>query len=155
MVNRKIISLFLGLGLLFFVIQQKILTDVTITHEIDNSEVECLARNIYFEARNQPIKGQEAVAHVTLNRLKSGKHGDSICKVVYQPHAFSWTLNSRSKMNEIKAETLAREIAFNTLLGNTKDPTHGATHYHATYVTPYWSKKLEKKVKISSHIFYE
>jgi len=155
MVNRKIISLFLGLGLLFFVIQQKILTDVTITHEIDNSEVECLARNIYFEARNQPIKGQEAVAHVTLNRLKSGKHGNSICKVVYQPHAFSWTLNSRSKMNEIKAETLAREIAFNTLLGNTKDPTHGATHYHATYVTPYWSKKLEKKVKISSHIFYE
>ena len=155
MVNRKIISLFLGLGLFLFVIQQKILTDVTITHEIDNSEVECLARNIYFEARNQPIKGQEAVAHVTLNRLKSGKHGDSICKVVYQPHAFSWTLNSRSKMNEIKAETLAREIAFNTLLGNTKDPTHGATHYHATYVTPYWSKKLEKKVKISSHIFYE
>ena len=155
MVNRKIISLFLGLGLLLFVIQQKILSDVTITHEIDNSEVECLARNIYFEARNQPIKGQEAVAHVTLNRLKSGKHGNSICKVVYQPHAFSWTLNSRSKMNEIKAETLAREIAFNTLLGNTKDPTHGATHYHATYVTPYWSKKLEKKVKISSHIFYE
>jgi spore germination cell wall hydrolase CwlJ-like protein len=155
MVNRKIISLFLGLGLFLFVIQQKILTDVTITHEIDNSEVECLARNIYFEARNQPIKGQEAVAHVTLNRLKSGKHGNSICKVVYQPHAFSWTLNSRSKMNEIKAETLAREIAFNTLLGNTKDPTHGATHYHATYVTPYWSKKLEKKVKISSHIFYE
>jgi len=155
MVNRKIISLFLGLGLFLFIIQQKILTDVTITHEIDNSEVECLARNIYFEARNQPIKGQEAVAHVTLNRLKSGKHGNSICKVVYQPHAFSWTLNSRSKMNEIKAETLAREIAFNTLLGNTKDPTHGATHYHATYVTPYWSKKLEKKVKISSHIFYE
>ena len=155
MVNRKIISLFLGLGLLFFVIQQKILTDVTITHEIDNSEVECLARNIYFEARNQPIKGQEAVAHVTLNRLKSGKHGDSICKVVYQPYAFSWTVKSRSKMNEIEAETLAREIAFNTLLGNTKDPTGGATHYHATYVTPYWSKKLEKKVKISSHIFYE
>ena len=155
MVNRKIISLFLGLGLFLFVIQQKILTDVTITHEIDNSEVECLARNIYFEARNQPIKGQEAVAHVTLNRLKSGKHGNSICKVVYQPHAFSWTLNSRSKMNEIKAETLAREIAFNTLLGNTKDPTHGATHYHANYVKTYWSKRLEKKVRIQDHIFDE
>jgi spore germination cell wall hydrolase CwlJ-like protein len=155
MVNRKIISLFLGLGLLFFVIKQNTVTDVTNTLEIDNSEVECLARNIYFEARNQPIKGQEAVAHVTLNRLKSGKHGDSICKVVYQPYAFSWTLKSRAKMNEIKAEALAREIAFNTLLGNVKDPTGGATHYHATYVTPYWSKKLEKKIKISSHIFYE
>jgi spore germination cell wall hydrolase CwlJ-like protein len=155
MVNRKIISLFLGLGLLFFVVKQDILTDVTTIQEIDNSEVECLARNIYFEARNQPIKGQEAVAHVTLNRLKSGKHGDSICKVVYQPYAFSWTLKAKTRMNEIKAENLAREIAFNTLLGKTKDPTNGATHYHATYVTPYWSKKLEKKVRISSHVFYE
>jgi len=155
MANRKIISLLLGLGLLFVVYQQEPFTDVTTTQEIDNSEVECLARNIYFEARNQPIEGQEAVAHVTLNRLKSGKHGDSICKVVYQPYAFSWTLKAKTRMNEIKAENLAREIAFNTLLGKTKDPTNGATHYHATYVTPYWSKKLEKKVKISSHVFYE
>ena len=156
MVNTRFISVLIGLALLFVVIQHQLASySVPQVKMIDNREVECLARNIYFEARNQPIKGQEAVAHVTLNRLKSGKHGNSICKVVYQPHAFSWTLNSRSKMNEIKAETLAREIAFNTLLGNTKDPTHGATHYHATYVTPYWSKKLEKKVKISSHIFYE
>ena len=158
MVNRKIISLFLGLGLFLFVIQQKILTDVTITHEIDNSEVECLARNIYFEARNQPIKGQEAVAHVTLNRLKSGKHGNSICEVVYQPYAFSWTLDrfkSKAQLKEIKAEALANEIAFKTILGETEDPTNGATHYHANYIKPYWSKRLEKKVRIQDHIFYE
>jgi spore germination cell wall hydrolase CwlJ-like protein len=153
MTAKKIVFSILALFLVFFVFNTEDIIDNRV--EIDNDEVECLARNIYFEARNQPIEGQEAVAHVTLNRLKSGKHGDSICQVVYQPYAFSWTLKSKAVMKEIKAEALARDVAFKTLLGYTKDPTNGATHYHATYVTPHWSKKLEKKVKISSHIFYE
>jgi N-acetylmuramoyl-L-alanine amidase len=159
MVNTRFISVLIGLALVFVVIKNQIVNySVPQVKMIDNREVECLARNIYFEARNQPTRGQEAVAHVTLNRLKSGKHGSSICEVVYQPYAFSWTLDkfkSNSKLKEIKAEALANEIAFKTILGESKDPTDGATHYHATYVTPYWSKKLEKKVKISSHIFYE
>jgi spore germination cell wall hydrolase CwlJ-like protein len=150
MTAKKIVFSILALFLVFFVFNTEDIIDNRV--EIDNDEVECLARNIYFEARNQPIEGQEAVAHVTLNRLKSGKHGDSICQVVYQPYAFSWTLKSKAVMKEIKAEALARDVAFKTLLGHTKDPTNGATHYHATYVTPHWSKKLEKKVKISSHI---
>jgi len=156
MLSRKVIYLLLGLPLLFVVFTHQI--EESIPNEIDNDEVECLARNIYFEARNQPIKGQEAVAHVTLNRLKSGKHGNSICEVVHEPYAFSWTLDKfklRGKLKEIEASNLAREIAFKTLLGKTPDPTYGATHYHASYVTPYWSKKLEKKVKISTHVFYE
>jgi spore germination cell wall hydrolase CwlJ-like protein len=157
--TRRLIIVLLGLVLLLTVAHQHIVTgSLPVVQDIDNSEVECLTRNIYYEARNQPIKGQEAVAHVTLNRLKSGKHGNSICEVVYQPHAFSWTLDKlkiRGRLKEIEAESLAKEIAFNTLVGNIKDPTDGATHYHASYVKPYWSKKLEKKVKISSHIFYE
>ncbi len=157
--TRRLIIVLLGLVLLLTVAHQSMVTgSLPVVQDIDNSEVECLTRNIYHEARNQPIKGQEAVAHVTLNRLKSGKHGNSICEVVYQPHAFSWTLDKlkiRGRLKEIEAESLAKEIAFNTLVGNIKDPTDGATHYHASYVKPYWSRKLEKKVKISSHIFYE
>jgi N-acetylmuramoyl-L-alanine amidase len=157
--TRRLILVLLGLVLLLTVAHQHmVIKSLPIVQDIDNSEVECLTRNIYHEARNQPIKGQEAVAHVTLNRLKSGKHGSSICEVVYQPHAFSWTLDKlkiRGRLKEIEAESLAKQIAFNTLVGNTKDPTYGATHYHASYVKPYWSNKLEKKVKISSHIFYE
>jgi len=68
MLSRKVIYFLLGLPLLFVVFQHQIVED-TLPNEIDNDEIECLARNIYFEARNQPIKGQEAVAHVTLNRL--------------------------------------------------------------------------------------
>ena len=44
---------------------------------------ECLALNVYHEARNQTIDGQYAVAHVTMNRVASSKHADNICDVVY------------------------------------------------------------------------
>ena len=34
------------------------------------------------------------------------------------------------------------------------DITHGATHYHADYVTPGWAKSKHKTAKIGDHIFY-
>ena len=33
----------------------------------ENGEAVCLAKNIYFEAGNQPLAGKVAVAHVVLN----------------------------------------------------------------------------------------
>lgn len=33
-----------------------------------------------------------------------------------------------------------------------RDPTHGATHYHADYVNPDWG--YQRTVKIGKHIFY-
>src|SRR5207244_2019519 len=35
------------------------------------SDLQCLAENIYFEARGEPLNGQYAVAEVTLNRTRS------------------------------------------------------------------------------------
>lgn len=55
------------------------------------TEIGCLAANLYFEARGEPLKGQLAVAKVTLNRVKSKQYPDSICAVVFQKHQFSWT----------------------------------------------------------------
>ena len=39
--------------------------------------------------------------------------------------------------------------------GGMIDITDGATHYHATYVSPSWSKALQKVVQIEAHIFYK
>lgn len=131
---------------------------VKILDSATNKEVECLTRNIYHEARNEPTLGQEAVAAVTINRLKSGKYGNSICKVVYHPYAFSWTLDESKqtgKLKENEAKEKAKSIAIKAIQGDLEDPTNGATHYHATYVNPKWNRHLEKKVKISNHIFYE
>jgi len=70
-----------------------------LTHKYQQSaffkkEMDCLAKNIYYEAGNQPIDGQTAVAQVTMNR-KNANFANSICGVVYQKTGdicqFSWT----------------------------------------------------------------
>ena len=52
-------------------------------------QLECLAKNIYFEARNEPFVGQFAVALVTLNRVHDTDFPNTVCEVVYE--AVSYT----------------------------------------------------------------
>ena len=51
----------------------------------------CLAIAMYYEARNQPIDGQLAVAQVIMNRVESPRYPDTVCEVVWQPKQFSFT----------------------------------------------------------------
>ena len=48
------------------------------------STITCMALAIYFEARNQPIAGQLAVAHVISNRVVSKHHPNTVCEVIMQ-----------------------------------------------------------------------
>ena len=116
-----------------------------------------LALNIYFEARNQPVKGQYAVAHVTLNR--AAQDNKSIKEVVLEPGQFSWVKNKHRNMRASKiyvgekdAFSKAVQVALSAYV--TPDPTNGATHYHASYVRPKWASKLKRKTRIGQHIFY-
>jgi len=115
------------------------------------AETDCLARNVYYEARNQPVEGQVAVAKVTLNRVEDERWPSSTCSVVKQKHQFSWT-NEKLPPPEGKAWAAAKLIAITVYV--LPDPTHGATHFHANYVHPYWAKKSNKIVEIGDHIFY-
>ena len=47
-----------------------------------NSDIHCLAENIYFEARGESTAGKMAVALVTLNRVMDERFPDTICGVV-------------------------------------------------------------------------
>lgn len=118
--------------------------------------VTCLALTIYYEARDQPLDGQLVVAEVVLNRVESEHYPDDVCSVVYQPKQFSFTHDGkpeRPKNKVVWKETkrLARKILDNPdewLLHS------GSTHYHATYVQPYWSNELVLVGRIGDHIFY-
>lgn len=52
--------------------------------KLSSKDVECLAHNIYYEAGGEPEEGKVAVAMVTINRLRDGRFGKSICSVVDQ-----------------------------------------------------------------------
>jgi len=126
-----------------------------------DKEIKCLADNIYFEARNESMKGQIAIALVTLNRIKSKDYPNSICKVVWQYKQFSWTIDGLSdKPTNLKSYEKSMKIATyiveSKLSGNyIPDFTDGATHYHANYVSPYWIYGLIKVSSIDNHIFYK
>jgi N-acetylmuramoyl-L-alanine amidase len=122
---------------------------------ISKKELECLAKNIYFEARGEPTEGQIAVAAVTLNRVNAKGFPDSICKVVHQPYQFSWVYEVKSHVpRSIEQYEQAKQIALDYMQGKLKDPTKGATFYHANYVNPKWNKHVTKSATIGAHIFY-
>ena len=49
-----------------------------------NQEAVCLAKNMYYEARNQGLAGQLAVSLVVMNRVKDDRYPNTICEVVEQ-----------------------------------------------------------------------
>ena len=54
-----------------------------INFKVSNRDVTCLAKNIYYEAGNEPEEGKVAVGIVTVNRVKDARFGGtSICQVV-------------------------------------------------------------------------
>jgi spore germination cell wall hydrolase CwlJ-like protein len=128
-----------------------------------SQEQRCLAEAIYFEARNEPETGQAAVAQVVLNRVKSGLYPKSVCGVVYQNRhrymacQFSFACEGKSlRISEPAPWATAVRVAREVTDGKTYlADVGGATHYHADYVRPHWSRKLKKMDVIGRHIFYK
>ena len=121
----------------------------------------CLAQAVYFEARGESYEGQLAVAEVVMNRVLSPRYPRTVCGVVFENerrrHAcqFSFACDGRSdRPREAGAWADAVRTAYLVRSGDLRDLTDEATHYHADYVSPYWSHTLERTRKIGAHIFY-
>ena len=122
------------------------------------ADAQCLAKNIYHEAGVEPVEGKYAVAQVTLNRLKEGRWGNSICDVVYAKSQFSWTLSKRKVREQPKGELWAEsvDVAMFVLDKGVRVPSLSqSTYYHADYVRPLWVKSVAKIQQVGSHIFYK
>jgi spore germination cell wall hydrolase CwlJ-like protein len=127
---------------------------------VNNSQILCLAKNIYYEAGGESAKGKIAVAHVTLNRKHSQLFPNSVCNVVNQRSRsvcqFSWVCMKKAppkQHTETWRESL--RIAKQTMAGQTTDPTHGALFFHAVYVKPVWSRTFRQTARIGNHVFYK
>jgi spore germination cell wall hydrolase CwlJ-like protein len=140
---------------------------VRIPNDVSPKEIKCLADNIYFEAKSEPLEGQLAVAEVTLNRVTHPEYPKTVCGVVWQKNKdrrtgrtvaqFSWTLDGRSDVPKSK-ETYDQiyALAEEVLLYGMDSAIVGseALFYHATYVKPRWARKMERVMRIGNHIFY-
>jgi len=118
-------------------------------------ELECLAKNIFWEAGVEQDLGKYAVANVTINRLKTGAWGTDICQVVYSHAQFSWTLTPRVWDNPPASGLQhSREIAVKVLNGIRVSALHNSLFYHASYVKPQWVDPSKRIAQIGQHIFY-
>jgi spore germination cell wall hydrolase CwlJ-like protein len=128
-------------------------------------DLRCLAENIYFEARGEPLRGQYAIAEVTMNRLNAPNFPHTICEVVHDTRwdrirrrliaHFSWTkivLKSEEPSGRAwdQAMAVATAVYDNAYLPVVPD----ALYYHATNVTPYWAEGKQPIAKIGNHVFY-
>ena len=139
-----------------------------IKKNIEENEIECLALNIYFETKAVSLSDAMAVTDVVLNRTNHAYYPNDICSVVYQSKTdsngfpkrhkcqFSWYCDGRGDTpTDITSWERSRKYARDMYVHRSYiGITEGATHYHATYVKPRWSKELDRIARIGSHIFY-
>ena len=143
-----------------------------------NQDVDCLAKNIYFEAGVESTAGKLAVANVTLNRMNSKFYPNDVCGVVKEGKhrynarldewipvkdrcQFSWYCDGlHDKPNSGRTWENAKELASLVMQKYQRriliDITDGATHYHANWMHTYpkWSYEHKKVASIDRHIFY-
>jgi len=142
----------------------------TVVQMVNSEELECMSKNIYFEAAMESTAGKLAVAQVTMNRVRSTHYPNTVCKVITQGiHykngfpvkdrcQFSWYCDG--KLDEPQTTSsmwrASQEIAKYVLTTpDLKDITDGATHYHADYISsPRWASPRRRTVEIDTHIFY-
>lgn len=125
------------------------------------SAVDCLTAAIYYEAASESATGQRAVAQVILNRMRHPAYPNSVCGVVFQGSQrttgcqFTFTCDGSLRRRPSASGWLrARSVATAALSGYVEPAVGYATHYHTTYVVPYWSSSLTKLRTVGSHIFY-
>ena len=137
---------------------------------VDPKQLNCLAKNIFYEAGGESINGQAAVARVVINRIAHG-FGNNPCSVVYQANTvdkvvddeiqkvklcqFSWVCENKGEPNKNsprykQAERIAYEVlaydAYKEVIPRT------ALFFHNLHVDPLWPYK--QVAKIGNHIFY-
>jgi spore germination cell wall hydrolase CwlJ-like protein len=135
-----------------------------ITTEVRERQLACLAKNIYYEAGNQPFEGKVAVAQVTINRTESGLYPSDICKTIYQKNIvyekvlcqFSWVCDRTVTTRAVNKASFkeSEEVAKKVLLEGFRLPSlKEAMYFHGDYINPGW--KRERITKIGNHIFYK
>lgn len=113
-------------------------------------ELRCMELNLHFEARGEGHRGMLAVGMVTINRTRSDRFPDSVCRVVKQPGQFSWYENK--SYSHVKVSREIRLLAYEILILNKhKDLTGGSLYFHNKTV-----KRFNRKIKLrlGNHIFY-
>jgi spore germination cell wall hydrolase CwlJ-like protein len=122
-------------------------------------DLDCLTDAVYYEARGETKRGQQAVATVVLNRVKNPNFPKTVCGVVFQRAArgcqFSFACDgSMRRGREQDAWEDARHVAARALAGYVLRDIGSATHFHTADVAPQWGPRMLRVAQVGLHVFY-
>ena len=155
---------------LLLVVMCMVWSEALVADEWIQDEIDCLAKNIYFEARGESLTGKIAVANVTMNRVQHHKYPSTVCAVVTQAKwyvnwkgnrlpkrnqcQFSWFCDGKADepvdMRAYKDSVRVAEVVYHGY----RDLTDGSLFYHSTKVEPYWVASMVRTKSIGAHVFY-
>ena len=137
---------------------------------VDPKQLACMAKNIFYEAGSESIKGQAAVARVVINRVNHG-FAKTPCDVVYQSRMvdrivddesvkvklcqFSWVCEGKAEPNKNSQRyKQAHQVAYDVMANDAYNEVlpKSALFFHNLTVDPLWPYK--QVAKIGNHIFY-
>ena len=135
----------------------------------EEQEMGCLMEAIYFEARSENFSGKIAVGQVILNRVREKRYPNTICDVVHDGKywkgnpvkyrcAFTyWCDGKPERYGDLRALDEVQKVVIMLLAGVRILDFSYVTHYHASYVEPYWSSSEDfiYIAQIGKHLFYE
>jgi len=118
-----------------------------------DSELNCLAVGIYYEAKSEPLAGQLAVADVIINRTESGRFPRSVCGVVTQRGQFAFVRGGKLPTPPSNGQwKKALAVAQVAMKDQWDSPVPEALYFHARYVKPSW--KRPRVGSVGNHVFY-
>jgi spore germination cell wall hydrolase CwlJ-like protein len=125
------------------------------TSSPEDSEQECLASAVYFEAKGEPLQGQLSVAQVILNRTRSGRFPTSVCGVVKQRGQFSFVHGGRlpAAPRSSAAWRKAVAVAHIAQADLAEGSAPKALFFHARRVAPGWGG-VTRVSAVGNHVFY-
>jgi spore germination cell wall hydrolase CwlJ-like protein len=136
--------------------------------EFEPKSLYCLADAIYHEAGVEPELGKEAVGVVILNRVQNSSK--NVCSIISQSRIVDGTRrvcqysyycldkkNAKYGANWEQSLFVAANLMHNKIDRSLRSFVGEATHYHADYVSPVWSKspKMQYLGKVGRHFFYK
>lgn len=129
---------------------------------------EILARTLWGEAAERPVRAIEAMAALVLNRARAAARADGpvhwgrdiggVCRAPFQFPCWNPNHPRHAAIRSIPAGdgalAVCRRIATRALAGVLPDPTGGATHAHDAACLPGWALGQAPLCEIGGLVFY-
>lgn len=140
---------------------------------VDDDELNCLSRNIYYESASEPEDGKVAVGIVTLNRTHDSRFASTVCGVVNQKasirkpnkkshvvYQFSWRgeVTRKPKVDDprwLASQRIALALLSDSEYSDRYIKKYGdILYFHAAHIRPAWVGQKHKVVRIGAQVFY-